>query len=247
MPEQDRSRLFLFVLGVAAVHALCLAAVLPALFILPDQDAGITQGAVKQDAIVRDTIVDVELMLSSQPAGESEASDAGAPPAQAQIETVTPAPEPSPAASSSTLDTSELTSALPDIPQNADTTLSDSVSSEPGAPVAAASSAPDLAGNASPAPTSSPPVADDAGIVSATDPAPTNAIPQDEANPAATVSLPAEKPTPVVKPRPTAAKTAKPRVRRQASVTTRTQSRGMFGGFFQAKPRPKTQRATTTR
>jgi hypothetical protein len=247
VPEQDRSRLFLFVLGVAAVHALCLAAVLPALFILSGQDAGIVQGAVKQDAIVRDTIVDVELMPSSQPTGVSEASDANTPPAQAQIETVTPAPEPSPAASlSSTPDPSELTSALPGIPQPADAP-SDSVSSEPAASVAATSSAPDLVGNASPAPASSPPAAEDAGTVSAADPAPTNAIPQDEAKPATTVSLPAEKPTPVLKPRPTAAKTAKPRVRRQASVTTRTQSRGMFGGFFQSKPRPKTQRATTTR
>ena len=247
MPEQDRSRLFLFVLGVAAVHALCLAAVLPALFILPGQDAGIIQGAIKQDAIVRDTIVDVEVLPSSQPAGVAEASHAAAPPAQTQIETVTPAPEPSPAASpSSTPDPSELTSALPGIPQPADTAPSDSVSSEPAASVAATSSAPDLVGNASP-PTPSPPAEEDAGTVSAADPAPTNAIPQDETEPATTVSLPAEKPTPVVKPRPTAAKTAKPRVRRQASVTTRTQSRGMFGGFFQSKPRPKTQRATTTR
>ena len=82
-------------------------------------------------------------------------------------------------------------------------------------------------------------------IVSAADPAPTAAIPQEEAKLATTVLLPAEKPKPAVKPRATAAKAAKPHMRRQASVT-RAQSRGMFGGFFQSQPRPKPQRTTTT-
>lgn len=245
MPEQDRSRLFLFVLGVAAVHALCLAAVLPALFILPGQNAAITEGAIKQDAIIRDTIVHVEVLPSSQPAGVPEPSYASAPPAP--IETVTRAPEPSPSASlSSAPDSSDVTSALPDIPQNTDTAPGAMAVSEPAA-VAATTPTPDLIGDASPAPDSSPPAGDDAANVSAADPTPTNAIPQEEAKPATTVSLPAEKPKPVVKPRSTAAKAAKPQMRRQASVATRTQSRGMFGGFFQSKPRPKTQRAATTR
>lgn len=239
MPEQDRSRLFLFVLGVAAVHALCLAAVLPVLFTLPGQDAGIAQNAVKQDAIVRDTIVNVEVLPSSEPAGDSEALGLD------QIKTGRGS---SPAAGLSlTPDPSELTSALPDIPQNADTAPGEPAALESTAPVAAATSAPDLIGNAGRAPDSSPPPADETATVSAADPASTNAIPrEEEAKPATTVSLPVAKPAPVVKPRPTAAKAVKPQMRRQASVTTKTQSRGMFGGFFQSKPRPKTQRAATT-
>jgi len=63
-------------------------------------------------------------------------------------------------------------------------------------------------------------------------------------NPTIAISLPAEKPKPALKPRTTAAKAARPHVTRQASVT-RTQSRGMFGGFFQSQPRPKPQRTTT--
>ena len=228
MPQQDRSRLFLFVLGVVAVHALCLAAVLPALLMLPGQDAGIAQGAIKQDAIVRDTIVNVEVMPSSEPAEGAETPDS---------------PKPSPAASlSSTPESSDVTSALRDIPENADTIPGDRVTPEPAPVTAAAPSTPDLVSNASPA--SSQPPADNAGIVSAADPAPTAAIPQEEAKPATTVSLPAEKPKPALKPRTTAAKAARPHVRRQASVT-RTQSRGMFGGFFQSQPRPKPQRTTT--
>lgn len=231
MPEQDRSRLFLFVLGVAAVHALCLAAVLPALFTLPGQEASITAGAIKQDAIVRDTIVNVEVLPSSQSAGVAE-----------PIETVTPVPEPSPSASLSFApDPSELTSALPDIPQNADTAPSETAAPTE-APVAATTSV--LVENSNPAPAPSPP-GDETAAVSAADPAPTNAIPQVEPKPATTVALPVEKPKPVVKPRPAAAKAAKPQMRRQASVATKTQSRGMFGGFFQSKPRPKTQRAAT--
>ena len=226
MPEQDRSRLFLFVLGVVAVHALCLAAVLPALLMLPGQDAGIAQGAIKQDAIVRDTIVNVEVMPSSEPAEGAETPDS---------------PKPSPAASlSSTPESSDVTSALRDIPENADTIPGDRVTPEPAPITAVVPSTPDLVGNASPAQ----PPADNAGIVSAADPAPTAAIPQEEAKPATTVSLPAEKPKPALKPRTTAAKAARPHVRRQASVT-RTQSRGMFGGFFQSQPRPKPQRTTT--
>lgn len=236
MPEQDRSRLFLFVLGVAAVHVLCLAAVLPALLTLPGQDAGIAQGAIKQDAIVRDTIVNVEVMPSSEPTGGIET------PGPAQIEK---ALMPSPAASLSSMpESSDVTSALPDITENADTIPGDRVTPEPAPVTAAAASTPDLVGNASPA--SSPPPSDNAGTVAAVDPAPTAAIPQEDAKPATTVSLPAEKPKPALKPRTTAAKAAKPRVRRQASVT-RPQSRGMFGGFFQSQPRPKPQRTTTTR
>jgi hypothetical protein len=225
VPEQDRSRLFLFVLGVAAVHALCLAAVLPALFTLPGQDAGIAQGAIKQDAIVRDTIVNVEVMPSPESSGVLEAPD-------------------SPAASlASTPDSSNVTSALPDIPENADTAPGDTVTPE-SAPVTAATPATsDLVGSASPV--SSPPATDNAGTVAAADPATTAALPQDEAKPATTVSLPTERPKPAVKSRTTAAKIAKPHIRRQASVT-RTQSRGMFGGFFQSEPRPRPQRTTTT-
>jgi hypothetical protein len=241
VPEQDRSRLFLFVLGVAAVHALCLAAVLPALFTLPGQETGISQGAIKQDAIVRDTIVNVEVMPSSQPLGVPESSQAGAPPAS----------QPNPVASlASATDRSDVTSALPEIPQNVDTAPGEAVVPEPSAPVVAATpSTPDLVGSASPALTSSPSPTDDAGTsnVSGVDPTPTNAIPQDEAKPATNVALPTEKPKPDAKPRPNAAKTAKPHLRRQASVTSKTQSRGMFGGFFQSQPRPKTQRATATR
>src|SRR4029077_18168747 len=201
--------------------------VLPALLMLPGQDAGIAQGAIKQDAIVRDTIVNVEVMPSSEPAEGTEAPDS---------------PKPSPAASlSSTPESSDATSALRDIPENVDSIPGDRVTPEPAPITAVVPSTSDLVGNASPAQ----PPADNAGIVSAADPAPTAAIPQEEAKSATTVLLPAEKPKPAVKPRATAAKAAKPHMRRQASVT-RAQSRGMFGGFFQSQPRPKPQRTTTT-
>jgi hypothetical protein len=223
VPEQDRFRLFLFVLGVAAVHVLCLAAVLPALFTLPGQDTGIAQGAIKQDAIVRDTIVNVEVMPSSEPAEVPGSMDS---------------PNPSPAAGlASTPGSSDMTSALPDGSGNTDTAPGDTVAPEP-TPATAPST--DLVGNASPAPP-----AGEAGTVAAADPAVTSALPQGEAKPATTVSLPAEKPKPEVKPRATAAKAAKPHVRRQ-TVVAKTQSRGMFGGFFQSQPRPRPQRTTTT-
>jgi len=219
VPEQDRSRLFLFVLGVAAVHALCLAAVLPALFTLPGQDAGIAQGATKQDAIVRDAIVNVEVMPSSEPVPEA---------ADSPTASLASAPDPS-----------DVTSARPDSPENADAAPGDTVVPEP-APVTAAAPSTDLVGNASSAPPT-----DDAGTIVAADPAPTNALPQDDAKPATTVSVPSEKPKPALKSRTTAAKAAKSHLRRQASVT-RTQPRGMFGGFFQSQPRPRPQRTTTT-
>lgn len=228
-------------LGVAAVHALCLAAILPALISLPGSGTGITQDAtVKQDALVRDTIVNVEVLPSASPRAGSDHAGAAA------VETVTPAP--SPAASLASIPDS--TSALPDIPQNADPAPGDRV--DPAAPVAAATSTtPDLVGNASPAPSSSPPPSEDPGTVSAVDPAPTNAIPLEAAKPSTTVALPTEKPAnaakPALKPRTTAAKTAKPAGRRQASVATKTQTRGMFGGFFSSKPRPNAQRTTTSR
>jgi len=251
VPEQDRSRLFLFVLGVAAVHALCLAAILPALISLPGQGAGVTRdGIVKEDALVKDAVVDVELLPSAATPLDSgsHASAYDVAPGHAAVETVTPSPKPSPAASlSPTPDPSEMTSALPEILQNADTAPSDPVTAEPAAPVAAATpTASDLVGNASPA---SPPVpVEGPGTVSAADPASTNALPS-ETKPATTVALPIEKPDtveqPSVKPRTTAAKTAKPRVRRQASVA-KTQTRGLFSGFFQSQPRPKPKRTTTT-
>jgi hypothetical protein len=224
VPEQDRSRLFLFVLGVIAVHALCLAAVLPALFTLPGQGVGIAQGSIKQDAIVRDTIVNVEVMPSSEPTEVPESRDLL---------------NPSPGASlASTPDSSDVTSTLPDSSDNTDTAPGDTVTPAP-APITAAAPSTDLVGDASP----TAPPAGDAGTLAAADPAPTSAVPKDEA--ATTVSLPTEKPKPAVKSRTIAAKTAKPHIQRQASVT-RTQSRGMFGGFFQSQPRPKTQRTTTT-
>jgi hypothetical protein len=244
VPEQDRSRLFLFVLGVAAVHALCLAAILPALISLPGSGTGITQDStVKQDALLRDTIVNVEVLPSASPQADSYRAGAAA------VETVTPAPS-SAASLASTPDPSDVTSALPDIPQNADPAPGDRVNLV--APVAAATSTtPDLVGNASPPPSSSPPPPEDPGTVSAADPTPTNAIPTEAAKPATTVALPTEKPAdaakPALKPRTTAAKTAKPAARRQASVATKTQTRGMFGGFFSSKPRPKAQRTTTSR
>jgi hypothetical protein len=208
--------------------------VLPALF-TPGQDASIAEGAIKQDAIVRDTIVNVEVLPSSQSAGVAE-----------PIEAVTLVPGPSPSASlSSAVDPSDVISALPDIPQNADTAPSETTAPSE-APVAAPASVPDLVENTNPAVAPSP-SGDDTAAVSAADPAPTDAIPQEEAKPATTVALPVEKPKPVVKPRPTAAKAARPPIRRQASVAIKTQSRGMFGGFFQSKPRPKTQRAAATR
>ena len=229
MPEQDRSRPFLFVLGVAAVHALCLAAILPALISLPGPGAGITQDAtVKQDALLRDTIVNVEVLPSASPQAGSDRAGAAA------VETVTSAPSPA-ASFSSTPDPSDVTSALPDIPRNADTVPNDPA--DPAAPVTAATSTmPDLVGNASPAPSSLPPPS---GTVSA-DPTPTNAIPPEAAKPANAAK-------PALKPRTTAAKTAKPVTRRQASVATKTQTRGMFGGFFLSQPRPKAQRTTTSR
>jgi hypothetical protein len=236
VPEQDRSRLLLFVLGVAAVHALCLAAILPSLISLPGQGAGVTQdGIVKEDALVKDAVVDVEVLPSA-----STPLDSGS---HASAYDVAPSLSPTP-------DPSEMTSALPDIPQNANTVPSNPVTAEPAAPVAAATpTAPDFIGNASPPP--SPPVpVEGPGTISAADPASTNALPSEEAKPATTVALPTEKPDtveePSVKPRTTAAKTAKPRVRRQASVA-KTQTRGLFGGFFQSQPRPKAQRATTSR
>jgi len=242
----------LFVLGVAAVHALCLAAILPALISLPGQGTGVTQGGiVKEDALGKDAVVDVEVLPSASTTLDSgsHASAYDVVPGRAAVETAMPAPAPSPSGSlSPTPDPSEMTSALPDIPQSADTVPSDPVTAEPAAPVTAAAppTAPDLVGNASPAPLPS----EDTGPVSAADPASTNAIPSEEAKPATSVALPTEKPDvaeqPSVKPRTTAAKTAKPRVRRQASVA-KTQTRGLFGGFFQAKPRPKPQRTTTSR
>ncbi|HEY8277495.1 MAG TPA: hypothetical protein VIG52_10985 [Methyloceanibacter sp.] len=249
MQEHDRSRLFLFLLGVAAVHALCLAAILPALISLPGHGAGVTQGGiVKEDALVKDAIVDVEVFPSAStlPAPGSHASAYDVAPSHAAIEPVTPASEPSPAVSfSPTPDPSDLTSALPDIPQNADTAPGDPVTADPAAPLAAATPlAADLIGNASPS--SSPPVpVEGLGSVSVADPASTNALPSEEANPA-TVALPVEKPAlkkPSVKPRTTAAKTARPRARRQASVA-KPQTQRLFGGFFQSQPRQKAQRVT---
>lgn len=247
MPDQDRFRLFLLVLGVAAVHALCLAVILPSLITLPGPGAGLPQS----------TIVDVEVL----PPEPQISLSAGT--SQHVVETAVPAPLAGAAEASMTTpsDPSDITAALPEISQEADLApeanpqpaLEAPVASDPNAntnTLANVSPAPPQA--ASPEKIASPP--ENAAAIS--DAPQMAALPAEGELPAAAVGVPLKKPAklekPAVKPH-AAAKAVKPRAKPQTAAVAKaqTQNTGSLNAFFQGLNQPgsksKSQQATSSR
>jgi hypothetical protein len=246
--DQDRFRLSLFVLGVAAVHALCLAAVLPMLITLPGFDEAAR------------AIVDIEVIRPA-PGVMTVSAPAETPAAPAPV-TTAPAPANLIAAEAPIAEPhlDDATAALPQANHDLSppaATNAESPSPEPATvanpdlgSVPAAESAPapsvepaearpatQTLANVSPEPVSAPPPAvvetpasEDAGEKSA------DSKDNDTTKAEAKSGKPAAKKRVAAKPR------------RQVRTQPQASKAGGFGSFFGfMQPRPRPQRATSAR
>jgi hypothetical protein len=222
VPDQERFRLTLFVLGVVAVHALCLAALLPVLITLPGPD----------NSEPKHVVVDVDVLSGS------------APPATGASDVTFALPElPQDAALGDPI--AARADASDAEPSPAPTALPLELTGPKPANDAAVLPGPDAVANIGPE--SSPTLMPEGTLEGATpaDAPKADASPAEDQDVTPKVELPSKKPA--AKKRTTVtAKPAKPLVHRQAKAeaTANSSEAGGFGSFFGV---PQSQPATKSK